>query len=207
MDEVTLISRMRELRKRKRFTATEQALFYELVAIWKTEKAESFFCSNTNLTDRLNIAESSLLRARRNLVKAGLINYHVGKSRRSIGKYSFTDVATDTTTDVATDTTTDMTTLLPSVDKESKKKPVSDKSRSRAFIPPTFEQVEAYCLERKNGINARHFIDHYSTNGWMVGKNKMKDWKACVRTWEQNKQKYENDRSINSKPKDYGKMF
>ena len=53
------------------------------------------------------------------------------------------------------------------------------------FKPPTLEEVEAYCTERNNKINAQQFIDFYSSKGWMVGKNKMKDWKACVRTWEQ----------------------
>lgn len=55
---------------------------------------------------------------------------------------------------------------------------------TRRFKPPTIEEVIAYCQERKNGINPRSFIDHYSANGWIRGKTKIKDWKACVRTWE-----------------------
>lgn len=54
----------------------------------------------------------------------------------------------------------------------------------RVFIPPTVDEVTAYCKERKNGIDAQAFIDFYSSKGWMIGKNKMKDWKAAVRTWE-----------------------
>ena len=56
----------------------------------------------------------------------------------------------------------------------------------KQFKPPTFDEVQAYCLERKNSVNAQKFIDHYTSNGWMVGKNKMKDWKAAIRTWEHN---------------------
>lgn len=56
------------------------------------------------------------------------------------------------------------------------------------FVKPTVEQVKAYCKERNNGIDAEQFIDHYTSNGWMVGKTKMKDWRAAVRTWERNKQ-------------------
>lgn len=56
------------------------------------------------------------------------------------------------------------------------------------FVKPTVEQVRAYCKERNNGIDAEQFIDHYISNGWMVGKTKMKDWKAAVRTWERNRQ-------------------
>ena len=52
------------------------------------------------------------------------------------------------------------------------------------FKKPTLEEVQSYCLERNNNINAELFIDYYESNGWKVGKNSMKDWKAAVRTWE-----------------------
>lgn len=55
------------------------------------------------------------------------------------------------------------------------------------FIKPTLKDVETYCQERNNNVNAQRFIDFYESKGWMVGKNKMKDWKACVRTWEHNR--------------------
>lgn len=55
--------------------------------------------------------------------------------------------------------------------------------RSR-FSPPTVEEVRAYCIERGNNVDPDRFVDYYSSNGWMVGKTKMKDWKAAVRTWE-----------------------
>lgn len=61
-------------------------------------------------------------------------------------------------------------------------------ARSARFTPPTVEEVYAYCCERKNNVSAQRFVDYYSSNGWMVGKNKMKDWKAAVRTWEQKDQ-------------------
>lgn len=59
--------------------------------------------------------------------------------------------------------------------------------KNRAFKKPTLEQVREYCQERNNTINPEQFIDYYESNGWMVGKNKMKDWKAAVRTWENNR--------------------
>lgn len=58
------------------------------------------------------------------------------------------------------------------------------KKKNRPFIPPTVEQVMAYCLERGKSIDAEEFVDHYTANGWMAGRVKMKDWKAAVRTWE-----------------------
>ena len=58
--------------------------------------------------------------------------------------------------------------------------------KSKIFCKPTVDEIKSYCLERKNGVDAQHFYDFYESKGWMVGKNKMKDWKACVRTWERN---------------------
>ena len=64
-------------------------------------------------------------------------------------------------------------------------------TKQKRFEKPTLEQVQAYCRERKNNVNAERFVDYYESNGWKVGKNAMKDWKAAVRTWERNG--YSND--------------
>lgn len=56
----------------------------------------------------------------------------------------------------------------------------------KRFTAPTLEDVKAYCEERKNNVDAERFIDYYTANGWKVGKNPMKDWKAAVRSWERN---------------------
>jgi hypothetical protein len=69
--------------------------------------------------------------------------------------------------------------------KLNKDKISKDKRREGVvFTPPTLQQISEYCLERKNKINPEHFLNHYQSNGWLVGKNKMKDWKAAIRTWE-----------------------
>ena len=57
-------------------------------------------------------------------------------------------------------------------------------SSSKRFLKPTLEEIRSYCEERKNSVNAEIFFDYYESNGWKVGKNPMKDWKASVRTWE-----------------------
>lgn len=62
-------------------------------------------------------------------------------------------------------------------------KDIENKKRSR-FKKPTLEEVQEYCTQRNNNIDPEHFIDYYETNGWKVGKNSMKDWKAAIRTWE-----------------------
>ena len=56
--------------------------------------------------------------------------------------------------------------------------------KRKVFTKPTTEEVKAYCAERKNNVDPDKFIDFYESKGWVIGKNPMKDWKACVRTWE-----------------------
>lgn len=62
-------------------------------------------------------------------------------------------------------------------------KPIPPKKSTSRFIPPTAEEVKQYCLENHYSVDAQRFVDFYECKGWMVGKNKMKDWKAAVRTW------------------------
>lgn len=59
------------------------------------------------------------------------------------------------------------------------------KPRKR-FTPPTVDEVAAYCRERGNAVDAQRFVDFYAASGWMRGKTPVRDWKACVRTWERN---------------------
>ena len=70
-------------------------------------------------------------------------------------------------------------------DNQFKNNTVIDNKR---FVPPTLEEVSQYCNERQNGIDPQRFIDYYTSNGWKVGRNPMKDWRAAIRTWE-NKEK------------------
>ncbi len=67
--------------------------------------------------------------------------------------------------------------------KQNKKEKDSYESQKK-FVPPTVDAVRAYCLERGNSVDAEYFVSYYESNGWMVGKSRMKDWKAAVRTWE-----------------------
>ena len=71
-------------------------------------------------------------------------------------------------------------------------------TKKKRFVKPTVEEVKKYCIERNNCVNAEQFYDYYESNGWKVGKNAMKDWKACVRTWERNEYRKPNSKK-NSK--------
>ena len=64
----------------------------------------------------------------------------------------------------------------------------------KRFKEPNAGDVADYCIERKNNVDPMKFINFYDSNGWKVGKNKMKDWKACVRTWEKNTPKDKTSR-------------
>jgi DNA-binding transcriptional ArsR family regulator len=82
---------------------------------------------------------------------------------------------------------------------------------SQKFKIPTVEEVTDYCRERNNTLDAQNFIDFYSSKGWLVGKNKMKDWQACIRTWETNDKKRAkenaNKQTASDKRSDYASNF
>lgn len=72
------------------------------------------------------------------------------------------------------------------LEKELDTKANKSPTKAKRFVKPTLSEIEQYCIERNNNVNAEQFYDYYESNGWKVGKNAMKDWKACVRTWERN---------------------
>ena len=103
--------------------------------------------------------------ARLNKLEQNETNDNKRKQKKT--KHDDTDTASDTDSD--TDTDTDIT--------------LTSNRKSKRFTPPTLEEVKAYCLESGYRIDAERFIDYYESNGWIVGRNKMKDWKAAVRNW------------------------
>lgn len=72
-------------------------------------------------------------------------------------------------------------------DKDKEKDKEKNKKTIKRFTPPTVEEVRSYCTERGNNVDPQTFVDFYEAKGWMVGSNHMKDWRACVRTWEKNR--------------------
>lgn len=86
------------------------------------------------------------------------------------------------------------------LDKEIDNKCASTKQKRKRFVKPTISDIEQYCSEKNISINAQQFIDYYESNGWKVGRNSMKDWKATVRRWASNnygKKKSSKDDAIN----------
>lgn len=76
-----------------------------------------------------------------------------------------------------------LTTTIEEKKEVNNKKEDTNVSKKK-FTPPSLDDVRTYCLERSNNVDAQAFVDFYESKGWMVGKNRMKDWKAAVRTWE-----------------------
>lgn len=83
---------------------------------------------------------------------------------------------TKTKTNTKTNTETNDNGGIPPV--------LSPQGERKRFSPPNYQEVEAYCRSRHNNVDPQRFIDYYTSNGWKVGKNPMKDWQAAVRTWE-----------------------
>lgn len=85
--------------------------------------------------------------------------------------------------------------------KERKKE---GKKERNIFSSPSLQEVEQYCHERGNRVDAQKFISYYESNGWKVGKNPMKDWKAAVRTWERSESGYQMQKQSRSKIEQHG---
>lgn len=87
-------------------------------------------------------------------------------------------------------------TYVKHMENENENENRNKKESIKKFIPPTVDEVKAYTMTRPIRIDAQRFVDYYTGNGWKVGKNKMVDWQAAVRTWERN-----TEHPIESKPK------
>jgi hypothetical protein len=80
-----------------------------------------------------------------------------------------------------------VTDALPEKRREEKSNNyLKDSYGGSRFTPPTVEEVAAYCTARGNSVDPQAFVDYYTSNGWRVGRNAMKNWKAAVHTWEKN---------------------
>ena len=66
----------------------------------------------------------------------------------------------------------------------AKASPSAPTHKRKRFVKPSLSEIEEYCMSRSNGIDATKFFDFYESKGWKVGNQPMKDWRACVRTWE-----------------------
>ena len=176
-------------------SANAQLLFHTLLAINNKCVWEEWFSrTNVSLSGRMGISEKAFIRARNELKQLGLIDFVSSKKRGTCTKYCILYNTKGSTKEVQRkykgSTKEVQKADINRYKTETKiKKDISDdisKKTHTIFRPPTVQEVKAYCEQRGNSIDAEYFVDFYTSKNWMVGKNKMKDWRACVRTWERN---------------------
>jgi len=95
--------------------------------------------------------------------------------------------------------------IIKEIKEINNKESISKDIPKKVFIKPSIKEISDYCRERNNNVNPNKFYDFYESKNWMIGKNKMKDWKACVRTWEQHDKKNISD--ISKLPEWFDKDF
>lgn len=118
------------------------------------------------------------------------INNHIRKDRYHPGIYKTLihpthSIALESGNQLTTEDSIDQDSINQDSIDEVRSAEIVDSSTSK-FVPPTVEMVSAYCAKRHNDINPQHFVDYYTTTGWMVGRSKMQDWQAAIRIWERN---------------------
>ena len=130
--------------------------------------------------ERLGMNENTIRKVLKLLISDGMIH------QQTTNKYS---IITITCYDKYQDSTSNSpaTHQQPTSNAPHLKNYKNDKKEKKVvkrFVPPTVEEVTAYCKSRANGIEGERFVDWYEARGWKVGRDSMKDWKAAVRTWE-----------------------
>lgn len=159
----------------------------------------SFVSSISKLSAETGLSEREVRTALEHLKKTGEVTCkrHAKYSVYTVVnycKYQSSDTQNDTENDIRNDTPNvicadSLSTGKRHAIEERKKERIKNNSNIGRLEPPDVETVRAYCRERGNKVNPELFVDFYTGKGWMVGKNKMKDWKAAVRTWEKEDQR------------------
>ena len=146
-------------------------------------------------SERLKISEMKLRRYLEMLKAEGMINQQITSrySLITVLNYHEYQVNNQQTTSKQPASNQQVTTS----------KQVNNKTIGEKFVPPTVLEVKEYCEERNNAVDPETFVDFYSAKNWMIGKNKVKDWKACVRTWEKNRRESSYSSPANLSSQEY----
>lgn len=161
---------------------------------------EWFTVANRTLEIRTGLARNGVLKARNALKQHGLIDFKFNGTRATAYKikdlscYSAQDSvqvgAQDSVQDSVQAGVQDSVQASDTLNKRNINKTKKESGgKAERFTPPTVSEVAAYCKERRNGVSAERFVSFYASKGWMIGKNRMKDWKQAVISWEQRDKK------------------
>lgn len=162
-------------------------LAYALIYSHSQDGEGAYWGSLSHTADRLNISRRAAVDVLNRLVERG----HVKKSEAvvdGIQRCMYRAVAPDEATP-------------PRKRKSEQQRPQEAPKKVARFVPPTVEEVQAYCRERGNNVDAQRFCDFYTANGWHQGRGKpIKDWRAAVRTWERDDNNYNHNNHNGQRP-------
>ena len=178
----------------------------EKILVVDVDSFEECWESNRTIADKLNISVDRASRLLHSMEKKGILNIVIQRNEkgqvikrvisvRNDFKRKMFELSLKNTDTPPGENTDTLPVKTPNreykyesnnyIEKERADKSAAPQTRKpKRFVPPTLEEVQAYCTERGNLVDAQSFVDFYESKGWYVGKNKMKDWKAAVRTWE-----------------------
>lgn len=190
---------------------SSQLLWYKLMHICnRAGWSEWVTVDNLRLTASLQMTrEATMIKARDKLIEAGLVEYQKG-CKGTPNRYRLISLENVFKSVVESEVeSVEKSVAYRAVKSEDIFKqrqrlnnnnniPSSASNLSKKSLPPTVAEVTAYCEERQNKIDAQAFVDFYDSKGWMIGKNRMKDWKAAVRTWERNNRGGRNENKFNN---------
>ena len=159
---------------------------------------EGCFASNKYLAEFCDCSESAIDKAVKKLKELGLIYVKSFDGRVRVLKSCISISTPDQRKIYASETDCLRQSNIESNKESIKEKDIStfhsdissEKKISKRFKKPTIEEIREYIKEQGYSIVPEAFYDYYESNGWHVGKNPMKDWKACVRTFQRNAEKY-----------------
>lgn len=170
-----------------------ELIIYACIYGFSQAEGQTFTGSLQYLADWTNSTKQGVLKALKSLVEKQYIakkeNYINGVKFCEYYATKFNRVLNKVEQGMQQSSTDGMQQSLPNkidLDNQVINKNNIASERAKRFTPPTVEEVAAYCAERKSTVDAQRFVDYYESNGWKVGRNRMKDWKAAVRSWERN---------------------
>lgn len=176
MNYIELINLFWQIRRKERFSSSEADLYYFLMQESNARQWENpFECTNGIICATIGFSEKTMIDARKGLKEKGLIDFEAGQRRLRSPVYT-----------LLYNKKGSRLASKRKVKPEGKGLPVlEDRCMVKStFVVPTFEEVKHYCTQRGGSVDARKFIDFYTAKDWMIGRNKMKNWQAAVRTWE-----------------------
>lgn len=161
----------------------ETLMYINSSCYWKSD----FTVANLYLMTLTGLNKQAIYRARNELIQKELIEFKKGINQNEAGRYTIVEFVTadDTAYVTADDTPNDTPndTADDTINKQNKTKQ-KRKNIKKEFVPPTFEEIERYVLEKKLKVNAKKFYDYFTEGDWIDSKdNRVKNWKQKILTW------------------------